>query len=122
MDTNIVIGVSDFLNSHSYMLLLLNKIEMSVLNEVDYNNRQVTFYNAIRNTVREKMALEFPLIAIVLKSFNTRVGFALGVKLLVTMRFHNTSEFSKSPTVFCVTEDELFIISDYNAGNMISDN
>lgn len=49
MATNIVIGGSHFLNSHSYMLLLLSKIEMSDLNGVDYNDLRATLNNVIKH-------------------------------------------------------------------------
>ena len=45
--TNIIVGAGNFLNSHSSMLLLLNKIEMSDLNGVDYNDLRDTLYRVI---------------------------------------------------------------------------
>ncbi len=53
---NIVVGGSHFLNSHSYTLLLLSKIEMSDLNGVDYNDLRATLNNAIKHMEGAKEA------------------------------------------------------------------
>jgi len=56
MAANIVMGGSHFLNSHSYTLLLLSKIEMSDLNGVDYNDLRATLNNAIKHMEGAKEA------------------------------------------------------------------
>lgn len=54
--TNIIVGAGNFLNSHSSMLLLLNKIEMSDLNGVNYNDLRDTLYSAIEKMEEAKEA------------------------------------------------------------------
>lgn len=56
MAANIIVGGSHFLNSHSYTLLLLSKIEMSDLNGVNYNDLQATLNNAIKHMEGAKEA------------------------------------------------------------------
>jgi ABC-type multidrug transport system fused ATPase/permease subunit len=57
--TGIIVGAGYFLDSYSDMILLLNKIEMSDLNRVDYNDLRGTLYSAIEKMEGAKEAYTF---------------------------------------------------------------
>lgn len=67
---------------------------------------------------KENLFIIFQLSLILFIFLNANSGWGVDVKLTEKIEFSPETELPLNPKSFCVTEDELFIIPDYSAGNM----